>query len=57
MLVVLKKHHEHEGKRYEPGAEIEVSATDASWLKGLGIAAEVKPATTKKPKPEQEMKA
>ena len=39
ILVKLAKSHEHEGRVYPAGGQIELAAADARWLIGLGVAA------------------
>lgn len=47
ILVELKKPHEHEGRVYPAGGQIELAAADARWLIGIGVAGAVAPAAPK----------
>lgn len=38
MLIRLLKAHTHGGREYPPGAELDLSADQAQWLKGLKVA-------------------
>jgi hypothetical protein len=38
ILVKLAKSHEHEGRVYPAGGQIELAAADARWLIGIGVA-------------------
>lgn len=39
ICVRLEQPHEHEGRVYPAGGQIELAAADARWLIGLGVAA------------------
>lgn len=38
ICVRLEQPHEHEGRVYPAGGQIELAAADARWLIGLGVA-------------------
>lgn len=46
--VQLLKRHTHEGREYEPGAELRgMNAKSADWLIAMKVAAELPPAASK----------
>lgn len=49
--VKLLKAHQHAGMTYDAGMEIEVPEHDATWLKNLKIAEDVKASFTATAKP------
>ncbi len=46
MKVKLLKAHTHGGVKYDEGMELDVSETDANWLKNLKIAVDANSKTT-----------